>query len=104
MRAAESQQASLDEYIELGQTKPLSGVSKPMFIDMDFNRVRPPLLHVILGLVNNEVSAIRDEMPKLDPAGLVLNSAHAAAIEKGGDEQHVSIASVVGDDEPLVND
>ena len=53
MRAAESQQASLREYIGLGQTKPLSGVSKPMLIDIDFTPVRPTLLHVILGLVNN---------------------------------------------------
>lgn len=104
MRAAESQQASLNEYIELGPTKPLSGASKPMFIDMDFTRVHPPVLHILLGLVNDEVNAIRDEMPKLDPAGPVLISAHAAAVENGGDEEHVSNASVGGDDEPLVND
>ena len=104
IRATKSQQASLDEYIEVGPTRHLSGVSEPMFIEMDITRWHPPYLHIFLGLVNDEVSAIRDEMPKLDPAGPLLISADAAGVQKGGDEKHVSNASVGGDDEPLVND
>jgi|APCry1669190288_1035285.scaffolds.fasta_scaffold05848_2 hypothetical protein len=88
MRTAESQQASLDGHIEHGSESYLSDVSIPMCIDIDFTRVRPAILHIFLGLVNDEVSDIRDEMPKLDPADPVLITAHATAVEKGEDKKH----------------
>ena len=82
----------------------MSGVSKPLFIQIDFTRVRPGYLHIFLGLVNDEVSSIRDGMLQLDAADPVLLEAHAAAVEKGEDEEHVSTSSVDGADAPLADD
>lgn len=67
--------------------KPVNGDSKPMFGFMDFTRVYPPSLHISLGLVNEEVSAIRAEMLKFDSADPVSIAAHAAAVQKCEDEE-----------------
>ena len=104
MRTAETQLAALNKYIQLGSKKPVNGVSKAMLTDMDFNRVHPAYLHLSLGLVNDEVNAIRDEMLKLDSADPVLIAAHEAALEKAEDEERVLIAHIDGASELLGDD
>jgi hypothetical protein len=104
MSTADSQQASFNEYFKLELKKSANDVSKPIFNHNYFTRVRPAYLHIFLGLVNDEVSAIRDEKPKLDSADRVLLAAHAVAVEKGEDDEHASITSVDGANAPLTDD
>jgi hypothetical protein len=104
MSTAKSQQASLNKYIKLDLTKSVEDILKIFLTFIDFTRMRPAYLHTFLGLVNNEVSAIRDEKPKLDSANRVLLAAHAFALEKGVDYENASIISTDGADAPRTHD
>ena len=70
MRTKQKQAEHLRKYIELiavgNKVTSVNGVSKAPATDVDFDNLTPAILHLLLGLGNDEESSISDEAKILD--------------------------------------
>ena len=101
---AQSHAADLARFQQLASNTPVNGVSKPALIVLDPERVHPPYLHLILGLVNDEAAAIATYLKSLDSTDPALTAALEAATEALGEEELVLMAHIDGATELLGRD
>ena len=93
---AQSHAADLARFNQLTYKKPVNGVSKPALMTLDPRRVHPPYLHLILGLGNDEATAITNLLKSHDSMDPALTAALEASAEALGDEELTLMAVIDG--------
>lgn len=95
-RTAETQAEDLEEFLRdhLLKRKHVNGVSCPPIYQLDFSRILPPYLHIILGLVNDEMRYIYKYLLMLDQVDLALLD-RIIALQEELDDAEIELARAI---------